>query len=217
MPDFDEQQFSAAIQGSEIDPAAHQVASIYARALLAASEKAGKSEEVLDEFDALVRDVLARYPRIDDLLASGMVANEDKAELIGRALGGRVSPIFLNFVKVVAGHGRGRYLKAIHAAARDSFNLMRGRVRVLVTTAAPLEAHQAERIAAQLRGALSAEPTLERQVDPGLLAGIVFRIGDTVYDGSVSTQLERIRSQMIHRSVHEIQRRRDSFSSAAGN
>jgi len=217
MPDFDEQQFSAAIQGSEIDPAAHQVASIYARALLAASEKAGKSEEVLDEFDALVRDVLARYPRIDDLLASGMVANEDKAELIGRALGGRVSPIFLNFVKVVAGHGRGRYLKAIHAAARDSFNLMRGRVRVLVTTAAPLEAHQAERIAAQLRGALSAEPKLERQVDPGLLAGIVFRIGDTVYDGSVSTQLERIRSQMIHRSVHEIQRRRDSFSSAAGN
>ncbi|HXT59718.1 MAG TPA: ATP synthase F1 subunit delta, partial [Pirellulales bacterium] len=193
------------------------VASIYARALLAASEKAGKSEEVLDEFDALVRDVLARYPRIDDLLASGMVANEDKAELIGRALGGRVSPIFLNFVKVVAGHGRGRYLKAIHAAARDSFNLMRGRVRVLVTTAAPLEAHQAERIAAQLRGALSAEPKLERQVDPGLLAGIVFRIGDTVYDGSVSTQLERIRSQMIHRSVHEIQRRRDSFSSAAGN
>ena len=217
MPDFDEQQFSAAIQGSEIDPAAHQVASIYARALLAASEKAGKSEEVLDEFNALVRNVLVRYPRIDDLLASGMFPNEVKVELIGRALGGRVSPIFLNFVKVVAGHGRGRYLKAIHGAARDMFNQMRGRVRVLVTTAAPLEAHQAERIAGQLRGALSAEPTLERQVDPGLLAGIVFRIGDTVYDGSVSTQLERIRSQMIHRSVHEIQRRRDSFSSAAGN
>jgi F-type H+-transporting ATPase subunit delta len=123
----------------------------------------------------------------------------------------------LNFVKVVAGHGRGRYLKAIHGAAHDLYNSMRGRVRVLVTTAAPLEAHQAERIAVQLRGALSAEPTLERQVDPRLLAGIVFRIGDTVYDGSVSTQLERIRSQMIHRSVHEIQRRRDSFSSAAGN
>jgi F-type H+-transporting ATPase subunit delta len=217
MPDFDEQQFSAAIQGSEIDPAAHQVASIYARALLAASEKAGKSEEVLDEFDALVRDVLARHPRIDDLLASGMVANEDKAELIGRALGGRVSPIFLNFVKVVAGHGRGRYLKAIHAAARDSFDQMRGRVRVQVTTAAPLEAHQAERIAGQLRSALSAEPALDRKVDPELLAGIVFRIGDTVYDGSVSTQLERIRSQMIHRSVHEIQRRRDRFGTPAGN
>jgi len=217
MPDFDEQQFSAAIQGSEIDPAAHQVASIYARALLAASEKAGKSEEVLDEFNALVRNVLVRYPRIDDLLASGMFPNEVKVELIGRALGGRVSPIFLNFVKVVAGHGRGRYLKAIHGAARDMFNQMRGRVRVLVTTAAPLEAHQAERIAGQLRGALSAEPTLERQVDPGLLAGIVFRIGDTVYDGSVSTQLERIRSQMIHRSVHEIQRRRDRFGTPAGN
>jgi F-type H+-transporting ATPase subunit delta len=146
-----------------------------------------------------------------------MVANEDKAELIGRALGGRVSPIFLNFLKVVAGHGRGRYLKAMHAAARDSFDQMRGRVRVQVTTAAPLEAHQVERIAGHLRSALSAEPALDRKVDPELLAGIVFRIGDTVYDGSVSTQLERIRSQMIHRSVHEIQRRRDRFGTPAGN
>lgn len=217
MSDFNEEQFSSAIQSREIDPAAHQLATAYARALLGASEKAGNTEEVLDEFDSLLRDVLYRYPRIDDILASGMVANEDKAELVGRVFAGRVTPLFLNFLKVVTGHGRGRYLKAIHAAAHDQYDQLRGRVRVLVTTAAPLDDDLARRIAEQLRGVLSAEPRLQRKVDPKLVSGIMFRIGDTVYDGSVSTQLERIRSQMIHRSVHEIQRRRDSFGTPAGN
>lgn len=217
MPDFNEDQFSAAVQGHEIDPAAHQIATVYARALLAATEKTGKTEEVLDEFTALMRDVLSRYPHIDDLLSSGMVANEDKAAMIDRAIAGRVSPIFLNFLKVVAGHGRGRYLKAIFFAFSDQLDELRGRVRVQVTTAAPMSDEQAQQIAGQLRGILSAEPKLQRKVDPNLVAGILFRIGDTVYDGSVSTQLERIRSQMIHRSVHEIQRRRDRFGTPAGN
>lgn len=217
MPDFNEDQFSAAVQGHEIDPAAHQIATVYARALLAATEKTGKTEETLDEFTALMRDVLSRYPHLDDLLSSGMIANEDKAAMIDRAIAGRVSPIFLNFLKVVAGHGRGRYLKAIFFAFSDQLDELRGRVRVQVTTAAPMSDEQAQQIAGQLRGILSAEPKLQRKVDPNLVAGILFRIGDTVYDGSVSTQLERIRSQMIHRSVHEIQRRRDRFGTPAGN
>ncbi|HUY93138.1 MAG TPA: ATP synthase F1 subunit delta [Pirellulales bacterium] len=217
MPDFDEEQFSAAIQGAEIDPAAHQISTVYARALLAATEKAGQSEEVLDEFRAVLRDVLSRYPHIDDILASGMISSEEKAAMVDRAFAGRVSPIFSNFLKVVTGHGRGRYLKAIYFAFSDLLDQLRGRIRVQVTTAAPLSDDQAQHIAGQLRGVLSAEPKLQRKVDPGLVAGVVFRIGDTVYDGSVSTQLERIRSQMIHRSVHEIQRRRDRFGTPAGN
>jgi len=61
------------------------------------------------------------------------------------------------------------------------------------------------------------EPVLVRVVDPDLIGGIVFRVGDTVYDGSVASRLEQLRQQMIHRSVNEIQRRRDRFSSTARN
>ena len=149
MSDFDEEQFSSAIQGAEIDPAAHQLATTYARALLGASENAGNTEEVLAEFDSLLRDVLSRYPRIDDILASGMIANEEKAELIARVFAGRVTPLFLHFLEVVTGHGRGRYLKAIHSAAHDLYDQLRGRVRVQVTTAVPLDEELAQRIAAQ--------------------------------------------------------------------
>ena len=47
--------------------------------------------------------------------------------------------------------------------------------------------------------------------------GAVVRIGDTVYDGSVAWQLQRLESQMINRSVHEIQSRRDRFRHSGGN
>ena len=43
------------------------------------------------------------------------------------------------------------------------------------------------------------------------------RVGDVVYDGSVASQLENLRQQMIDRSVHEIQSRRNRFSNSAGN
>ena len=52
---------------------------------------------------------------------------------------------------------------------------------------------------------------------PSLIGGVVLRVGDTVYDGSVARQLEQVREQMIDRSVHEIQSRRNRFGHSAGN
>jgi F-type H+-transporting ATPase subunit delta len=75
----------------------------------------------------------------------------------------------------------------------------------------------AARIKQQLRDMLGGEPTLVRVVDPDLIGGVVLRVGDTVFDGSVAMRLARVRGQMINRSVHEIQRRRDRFSHPAGN
>ena len=75
----------------------------------------------------------------------------------------------------------------------------------------------ANKIAATLRTMLGGEPIFTRTVRPELIGGIVLRVGDTVYDGSVATQLEQIREQMITRSVHEIQSRRDRFRNPSGS
>jgi F-type H+-transporting ATPase subunit delta len=54
---------------------------------------------------------------------------------------------------------------------------------------------------------------LQEQVDPDLLGGLIVRVGDWVYDASVRRELETLRSELIARSSHEIQSRRDQFSS----
>ncbi|HET6882046.1 MAG TPA: ATP synthase F1 subunit delta [Pirellulales bacterium] len=200
----------------DIDVGAYRLGMVYGKALLAATEKAGNTDEVLDELDQLIA-LLVKQPQAEEVFASGMIANDQKVILVERALSGHVTPTFLNFLKVVASHGRGGFLRAIRKAVRDLRDQQHGRVRVQVTTATPLDGELSERIQNQLRNMLGGEPVLATKVDPDLIGGLVFRVGDTVYDGSVATRLARVRSQMIDRSIHEIQRRRDSLSSPTGN
>jgi F-type H+-transporting ATPase subunit delta len=97
------------------------------------------------------------------------------------------------------------------------YDVLRGRVRVRVTTPTPLDPAQVAQIEGSLRAMLGGEPVLESSVDPQLIGGAVLRVGDTVYDGSIARQLQSVRQQMIDRSIHEIQSRRDRFRHPAGN
>jgi len=48
-------------------------------------------------------------------------------------------------------------------------------------------------------------------VDRSLIAGLVIRVGDRVYDGSVSTRFEMLRRAMVERAVERIETRRENF------
>jgi F-type H+-transporting ATPase subunit delta len=199
------------------DTGVWRVANIYAAALLGATEAAGSSEAVLSEFDSLIRDVLDALPRLDAVLSSPLVDQAAKAQMLEKALAGKASALFLNFLKVVSAHGRLDLLRLIQLAAHDELDRLRGRVRVLVSTPTPLAGDAEHRIAAEIRTHVGREPVLEKQLHEDLIGGIVLRIGDRVFDGSIATRLRLIREQMIERSVHEIQSRRDRFGFAEGN
>jgi F-type H+-transporting ATPase subunit delta len=201
-------QMAAALSA---DVGVEHVATIYAEAFLGAAQSEGQTEQRLAEFDSLLADVLDVFPDLERVLVSGLVSHEDKVAVLDRTLGGQASPLLLNFLKVVSHHGRLEILRPIHREARKLFERMQGWVRVLVTTATPLDDPLAERVVEDLRRILPGKPILERRVDPSIIAGIVVRVGDTVYDGSVATQLETLRQQMIDRSAHEIQSRRNRF------
>jgi len=172
---------------------------------------------LLAEFDSFLADVLDPFPKLEEILASPLVSHEEKMGILDRALGSQASKELLSFLKVISCHGRLDSLRAIHRQARDLHNRMHGQIPVRVATAIPLSAELARRIADQLRTLVDGEPTLEQVVDPDLIGGIVVRVGDTVYDGSIATQLETLRQQMIKRSGHEIQSRRDRFRDPAGD
>jgi F-type H+-transporting ATPase subunit delta len=117
----------------------------------------------------------------------------------------------VNFLKVVSHHGRLDCLRAIHSQILVLYDKLRNRVPVRLVTAAPVDDATALRIAENLRALVGGEPILERQVDPDLIGGAVLRVGDTVYDASIANELKMVRQQMIDRSAHEIQSRRNRF------
>jgi F-type H+-transporting ATPase subunit delta len=195
----------------DADVGVEHIGAVYAKALLGAAENAGRLAETFEELESLVRDVLDKLPQLDQVLSSGLVSHEDKAALLDRLLAGKASPLVLNFLKVLARHGRLDVLRAVYRQAKLQYDVLRGVIRVELLTAAPVSQAMIDKVQTQLRSLLGGEPMVEHRVQPGLIGGAVVRVGDTIYDGSIATQLENLREQMIDRSVHEIQSRRDRF------
>jgi len=208
---------SAKKKSVRINVGAQQVAIIYAKALLGAAEKLGQTDSVVTELRDFVETVLDGFPKLEAVFASALVSQEEKVQLLDRVFGSKVTPMFLDFLKVLSRHGRLEILRAIEQEVSKLYDELRGRVRVQLSTATALETRDSGNLLTSLRKLLGGEPQLESVVDPALIGGVVLRVGDTVYDGSVAWQLDQVREQMINRSVHEIQSRRDSFRLTGGN
>jgi len=69
-------------------------------------------------------------------------------------------------------------------------------VRAEVTTAAPLTADRAAQVQKQLADITGRTVDMTTSVDPSIIGGVVTRIGGTVYDGSIATQLEKLREKL---------------------
>jgi F-type H+-transporting ATPase subunit delta len=70
-------------------------------------------------------------------------------------------------------------------------------VRATVTSAIPLSADRLAQLERTLQGLTGKHVQLQTEVDPSILGGVITRIGSTVYDGSVRTQLRKMRQQLV--------------------
>jgi F-type H+-transporting ATPase subunit delta len=192
-----------------------RAAMVYAQALVGAAQKAGALENVRAEFDSLIDDVLDRLPKLESVLTSTFVEEDAKEAMLKKAFSKSASPTFLNFLQVLVRHGRINMLRLIHFAFHEEYNKAHNRTRVFVSTAEPLDAKAEQTIVDACRQRLNMDAVLEKKVSPELIGGLVLRVGDRVFDGSIATQLKQLREQMVTRSMHEIQSRRDRFSTAS--
>jgi F-type H+-transporting ATPase subunit delta len=193
------------------------VAQVYAKALIEAAEASGQTDAVVEQLDSLVDDVLDQHADLETLFASALVSEEEKTSILDRVFGAQALPLVLNFLKVLARRERLDCVRAVQQQARKIYNEMRGHVAVQVRTAAPIDSNIERLISDGVKEELGLTAQLETTTEPELIGGVVLRIGDKVFDGSVATQLRRARGEMIRRSIHEIQSGRDRFSYPEGN
>ena len=201
----------------DADATRAKLADVYAVAAFGACDAQGVSTaEFLAEFDAFVENACDAFPKFEEILASPMVAVDEKYRIVDDVCRDATS-IFKNFLKTLAKRGRAELLRDVRRRCRQIEAERNGRVAVRVTTAAPLSEEAKANLAAKLRKLVGGEPELFAVVDPKLIGGVIVRVGDKVYDASIATQLNNARQETINRSVHEIQSRRDSFRHSEGN
>ena len=193
------------------DPSEQAVARVYAVSYLDAARQAGQHDP-LEDLESFVSEVLGSSRDFNSLLTSVVTTREQKAELIDRIVKPRASEFFTNFLHVLARHERLDLLPVIAQQARLEFDVRSNRKRVAVKSAVPLSDEQSGAVAERLRSTFGFEPILETQVDPSLLGGLVVQVGDTVYDGSLRTQLKSLKQRLRERYLNEIQSGRNRFS-----
>jgi F-type H+-transporting ATPase subunit delta len=193
------------------DSSTQHIAGVYAKAYLDAADEAGMTAAWVAQLDRFTDEVIERFPDFRRLLDSAFVSREQKEAILERVVGQREASDLLVFLKVLNRHDRLGYLSAIRREADRQFRVMRGLVDVTLQTAQPLEADLRRDVVAALRGALGTEPEITELTDPALLGGLVVTVGDTVFDGSLRTQLAQTRAEMIKKCVKEIETNRARF------
>jgi len=170
----------------------------YARALLDVVVKEGNPEQVDRELTAFA-DLVARTTDLQRALANPAVPVSAKRGILDAVLSRmQVSPPVAKLLALLADRGRLPLLGELAESYRERLLEHRQVVRAEVTTAAPLPPERVAQFEQRLAEATGRRVTMTTRVDPAIIGGAVTRVGSIVYDGSIATQLERLRERLEH-------------------
>jgi F-type H+-transporting ATPase subunit delta len=163
--------------------------SAYAQALFVVASAEGVLEEVEDELFAFGK-VLEKHTDLRESLTDAVLPVENKKAVVEELLGERAHPITLGLLAFVIDLGRAHHIPKIveelaHMAATE-----RDHALAEVRTAVDLSAEQRERLAQALSKATGRRVDVKVVVDPSVIGGVVARVGDEVFDGSIASRLE---------------------------
>jgi F-type H+-transporting ATPase subunit delta len=107
-----------------------------------------------------------------------------------------------NFLKLLIDNDRSEILEEVVPRFEDLVREHQGKVEVELTTAIELSDETLDQVKERLGDILHGrEVELETNVNPNLVGGAIFRVGETMIDGSVRGQLQSLREKMMERGV----------------
>ena len=164
----------------------------YAAALYAYASDARALDEVVEQMQALGRmiDESADFRR---LLESPLIdVNQARAAALAVLSGEGFGKTVQDFVGVAANNRRLRNLREIVAAFLSLVAERRGVITAVVASAHPLSDVQEQQLRARLIEAGYGNVQISKELDPGLLGGLVVKIGSRLYDTSLKSRLQRL-------------------------
>lgn len=173
-----------------------RIAQRYARALFELSRDAGKVEEVGEQL-VLVDEVLRSEEDLRTALLSPVLPRRAKKQVVETFLEvAQVDALVANFLRVLLEARKLPYLGDMVSAYGAMADQEAGRERGEATTLMPLNQDEVKHLAAVLSKALDKEVLLSARLDPSILGGVVVRVGNLVFDGSLRTQLRRMKETL---------------------
>ena len=170
-----------------------EIAKRYSQALFDIAAEENKYEQYdqdLKRFSEILRD----NESLTEFFANPVFDREEKTAVLSEILARTdVSQTTSNFLKLLASKGRIGLIGEIQACFEELMDGVLKKVRVQVRSAFPVKDDMMARLKSTLEAKTGKEVEMVVEEDRSLLGGIVVKIGDTLYDGSVKSQLNTIR------------------------
>jgi F-type H+-transporting ATPase subunit delta len=172
------------------------VARRYAQALLELGLEQGNLDKLVDD-TSTIASAWETSHELRNALENPLVAHAAKKALMGE-LAEQIgaAPTTRNALLLLVDRRRTKTLPYLAKTLRELSDLRKGIVRAEVTTATPLTEAYYVRLRAQLEKMTGKRVVVDRVTDPSLIAGVVTRIGDRIFDGSLRTRLQSVRDAL---------------------
>ena len=171
----------------------------YAKALIELATEEGSLDAVRKGLAAVVAAWEAS-PELRQIFENPAVSPEVRRKIISEIAsrsGGQ--GLLKNTLCLLSDRRRLSYLPGVLEAFETLAEESMGRVRAEVITARPMPESYFAEVQKALEGVTGKQVVLLRREDPSLIAGVVTRIGDKVFDGSVKNQLAELKDEMLSR------------------
>jgi F-type H+-transporting ATPase subunit delta len=143
---------------------------------------------------------LADDAELITLLENPKVHFEDKAKLLAKGLG-NINPLALNLVYLLVSRGRFGMVADIADEYQRLLDSYRGIEQAEVTTAIELDDKERRKLEERLGAVVGKKVVVKPSVDPGVLGGIVARVGGKLLDGSTRSKLMALKKALASGEV----------------
>jgi F-type H+-transporting ATPase subunit delta len=169
-----------------------------ARRYAEAAFQIGRSERSLERWEhdlALLRELLDN-PELRAVAVHPAIAYATKERVLRAVAGQEIGKEPLELVLLMIRRGRPAAIDGMVEHFEELLRRDRGISRAQIRSALPLGDEQREAITVRLRALTGTKIETSEQVDESLIGGVAVRIGDTLYDASVRSRLERLRARL---------------------
>ncbi len=173
------------------------VAKRYARALLEIGVEKSNYAAIQQQVRDLA-ELFATSATLRVIVANPGVTLDERRKVVDQLSSRmKLDPFVRNFMMLLLDNDRVDHLGAIAQELDELVDVHAGNVRAHVTTASPLKDSQIAVIKGAIAKLTGKNVLLETAIDPDIVGGVVTRVGSTLYDGSVRTQLKTIRDSIL--------------------
>lgn len=173
------------------------IARRYGTALADVVLKSGETATVTSELKAW-KDIFEGNAELRSVFANPSITHLDKEKVLSSLLDKtKPSKTTANFLRVLLKNGRLTEISEINERFGAVLEERSGYVAAQVTSARELSEQQKNELKSNLEKLTGKKVQLKFGIDKDIIGGVVTRVGSIVYDGSVKTQLENLKAELI--------------------